>query len=213
MTITKRLRYEVLRRDGHRCVYCGVTARETPLTIDHVVAIALGGTDDPANLVAACPDCNAGKSSAAVDEEFVARVNEDSQRWQRAMAVAVRLRREEQEDYDVAIDYLDRVWLDWRYHNTDKPVPRPDAWRNRISGFLAAGLPMEEMVALVPVAMTAKTQTRLEFSEWRYFVGCCRNVLAKIETTARSLVDARSEALGHEQGNPDEERAPVLEDL
>ena len=28
----------------------------------HIVPVAAGGTDDPANLVAACQDCNLGKS-------------------------------------------------------------------------------------------------------------------------------------------------------
>jgi hypothetical protein len=33
MAILKRLRYEVLRRDGHRCHYCGVRASAAPLTV------------------------------------------------------------------------------------------------------------------------------------------------------------------------------------
>src|SRR5690606_40826449 len=51
------------------------------LTIDHVLPVALGGSDDPSNLVAACRDCNAGKSSAAPDAETVAEVEVDSARW------------------------------------------------------------------------------------------------------------------------------------
>jgi 5-methylcytosine-specific restriction endonuclease McrA len=62
VSVSKRLRYEVLRRDDHACRYCGHTAPDVPLTVDHVIPVALGGTDEPENLVTACKDCNAGKS-------------------------------------------------------------------------------------------------------------------------------------------------------
>ena len=49
-------RKNVLRRDGHRCQYCGSTS--PPITVDHVVPRALGGIDTWENLVAACIRCN-----------------------------------------------------------------------------------------------------------------------------------------------------------
>ena len=61
MAVSKRTRFEVLRRDNHACRYCGRTAPEVKLTLDHVVPVSLGGTDDPDNLVAACHDCNSGE--------------------------------------------------------------------------------------------------------------------------------------------------------
>lgn len=44
----------VLRRDGHRCGYCGKAAA----TIDHVLPRSRGGGDTWENLVAACVRCN-----------------------------------------------------------------------------------------------------------------------------------------------------------
>lgn len=58
MAVSKRLRYEILRRDNHTCRYCGATAPDVKLTVDHVVPVALGGSDVPTNLVAACDACN-----------------------------------------------------------------------------------------------------------------------------------------------------------
>lgn len=55
------LRYEILQRDEYTCRYCGRSAPSVPLEVDHVVAIADGGTDDPSNLVACCWSCNRGK--------------------------------------------------------------------------------------------------------------------------------------------------------
>jgi len=207
VAITKRLRYEVMRRDGHRCVYCGATAKETALTLDHVIAVALGGTDDAANLVTACGDCNAGKSSVVADEAFVARVNEDSQRWQRAMAAAVRIRRDARKDYDSQLDRLNEVWLDWHYNQNNAEIPRPANWRDRAEGFLVAGVPIEDLIRLVPVAMGAATRTQLEYSEWRYWVGCCKNVQTELEGTARRLLEAKDttsdKAVTEEGSQPD----------
>lgn len=81
MSVSKRLRFEVFRRDGFACRYCGATASDTTLTIDHVVPVALGGTDDPGNLATACKDCNAGKSSSSPDPRWVARIAQDATQW------------------------------------------------------------------------------------------------------------------------------------
>ena len=64
----KRTRFEIFKRDGFRCVYCGVTPVQSVLRVDHVVPIAEGGGDDPANLVTSCFDCNAGKSAVPLEE-------------------------------------------------------------------------------------------------------------------------------------------------
>jgi hypothetical protein len=63
MAVSKRLRYEILRRDSYTCRYCGASAPDVPLRVDHVTPVALGGADHPSNLVTSCEDCNSGKSS------------------------------------------------------------------------------------------------------------------------------------------------------
>ncbi len=47
------------------CFYCGATER---ITIDHVVAIARGGTDSIGNLVPACKSCNSRKRELTIME-------------------------------------------------------------------------------------------------------------------------------------------------
>lgn len=66
--LSPRLRFEVFKRDGFRCVYCGATPVESPLHIDHVKAVADGGGDDPTNLVTACQACNGGKSNVPLEQ-------------------------------------------------------------------------------------------------------------------------------------------------
>jgi 5-methylcytosine-specific restriction endonuclease McrA len=62
-------------RDGHRCVYCGRHADELdePLTLDHVRAVELGGTNEAANLVTACRRCNSAKQDLPL-RGFIARL-------------------------------------------------------------------------------------------------------------------------------------------
>lgn len=62
--LSTRTRFEVLKRDGFTCQYCGRSPGEdgVKLHVDHVIAVAEGGTDAPVNLVAACAECNIGKS-------------------------------------------------------------------------------------------------------------------------------------------------------
>ncbi len=54
----------VLRRDGHRCAYCGKSAS----TIDHVTPRSRGGQDTWTNLVACCLRCNNVKSDRTPQE-------------------------------------------------------------------------------------------------------------------------------------------------
>jgi hypothetical protein len=48
-------RREVMERDGHACRSCG---SRTHLEIDHVVAVAHGGSDEIDNLQTLCRTCN-----------------------------------------------------------------------------------------------------------------------------------------------------------
>lgn len=59
--LSPKLRYNVLRRDGFTCQYCGRTADERQLEIDHIVPVSKGGTNDIGNLQTACKECNRGK--------------------------------------------------------------------------------------------------------------------------------------------------------
>jgi len=65
--LSKRLRFEIFKRDGFRCLYCGVTPAGAMLRVDHVVPVSEGGRDDPSNLVTACHDCNGGKGAVSLD--------------------------------------------------------------------------------------------------------------------------------------------------
>lgn len=58
----KRLRFEVFKRDGFTCRYCGSQPPEVVLVLDHVVPVSEGGESSALNLLTACEACNQGKS-------------------------------------------------------------------------------------------------------------------------------------------------------
>ena len=67
-SLSKRLRFEVFKRDSFRCQYCGATAPEIVLHVDHIDPRAKGGDDDITNLITSCLPCNLGKGACALDD-------------------------------------------------------------------------------------------------------------------------------------------------
>lgn len=66
-------RLAIYARDGFACAYCGATVEEgTTLTLDHVVACELGGSNEATNLVTCCLSCNSSKQDSTTREWFVA---------------------------------------------------------------------------------------------------------------------------------------------
>lgn len=62
MSISKRLRFEVFKRDSFTCQYCGAKPPDTVLEVDHVHPRSLGGLDLLTNLKTAWWNCNRGKA-------------------------------------------------------------------------------------------------------------------------------------------------------
>ena len=62
MSVSKKVRFEVFKRDNFQCQYCGNTPPSIILEIDHVLPRSKKGNDSIENLVTSCFDCNRGKS-------------------------------------------------------------------------------------------------------------------------------------------------------
>lgn len=62
-SISKKLRFEIFKRDAFKCQYCGQVAPDVVLHIDHIKPVADGGDNDISNLITACVDCNSGKGA------------------------------------------------------------------------------------------------------------------------------------------------------
>lgn len=68
MAISKKIRFEVFKRDGFTCAYCGKTPPTVILEIDHIHPRSKGGKDTKDNLLTACEDCNRGKSNIPLSQ-------------------------------------------------------------------------------------------------------------------------------------------------
>lgn len=69
--ITKKTRFEVFKRDNFKCQYCGESAPNAILHIDHIQPVSKGGDNDITNLITSCFDCNMGKKDRLLDDKSV----------------------------------------------------------------------------------------------------------------------------------------------
>jgi hypothetical protein len=114
--LSKRLRFEVFKRDHFTCQYCGKRPPDAVLEVDHVVPKCEGGPDTAENLTTACYACNRGKAGVslgnvapALDElEVLAGVQEMMERkinLERSIAVTSAKREAEQKALDAALEW------------------------------------------------------------------------------------------------------------
>lgn len=67
--IGNKVRFEVFRRDSFKCQYCGKSAPDVILNVDHINPASKGGTNDMFNLITSCFECNQGKKARKLDDE------------------------------------------------------------------------------------------------------------------------------------------------
>lgn len=178
MAVSKRTRYEVLRRDNHTCRYCGGVAPDVKLTVDHVTPVALGGSDDPSNLVAACRDCNYGKASTSPDASLVVDVKAHDEKWAGAMKRAAEQLADQRERRELYLGAFVNAWPSYRQ------IPHEADWS--IGRLYDAGLPVEEMVAAAEYAASQ----RGVYDRFNYFMGVCWKKVTAMQETAKQILAA-----------------------
>lgn len=66
--MSKKLRFEVFKRDKFVCQYCGAHPPSVVLHVDHINPVSKGGSNDMDNLITACQPCNSGKSDIELSD-------------------------------------------------------------------------------------------------------------------------------------------------
>ena len=118
--LSKKVRFDVFKRDGFKCCYCGANPSDTVvLEVDHVVPVAEGGQNDIDNLVTSCQPCNRGKGAIPLDVipqtlEEKASIVAEREAQIRAYREIMELRSErlEEETWSVAEIFMDRFRRD-----------------------------------------------------------------------------------------------------
>ena len=179
MTISKSLRFEVLRRDGFACSYCGRKPPDVELHIDHVTPAALGGRDTAENLRTSCAECNTGKGSTPPDAEMVAQVAEDAERWAAAIERAGR----EMVAEDSAGMWLVDLWNSHAHPSAYLPVTANLA----VADLQARGLPRETIEEMFWVSVGARHVWPA--NRFAYFMGACRRRLERVQERAAEIIE------------------------
>lgn len=187
MAVSKRTRYEVLKRDNHTCRYCGASAPDATLVVDHVTPVALGGTDKPENLVAACKDCNSGKSSTSPDAGMVDDVKQADLKWAQAIARVAEARAAETERRQVYLDSFLVEWDAWRYGWSDERAPLPSNWSVSLERFYELQVPADDIRRCVDIACGNDRIARHE--RFRYFAGCVWRIVTEMQEAAKALLE------------------------
>lgn len=187
MAVSKRTRYEVLKRDNHTCRYCHAT--DSPLTVDHVTPTALGGTDEPSNLVAACRDCNAGKSSTSPDAALVEDVSQRAVEWARAIEAYNQAQMADRKKRNAYVRRFEKAWDRWGYgtEGDRKRIPKPADWKPTIWQFYGLGLPIGELEDAVEIS--ASNQMVDLDRIFRYMCGVVWNKINRMQEGAKALTE------------------------
>lgn len=178
MAVSKRTRFEVLRRDDHTCRYCGQSAPDVKLHVDHVIPIALGGTDDPSNLAAACADCNIGKASTSPSELKVAEVSDATLRF---IVLARQAWALKEGRVDEARAFEDEV-------STFIDFPKPETWRHSVNRWYVLGTPLA-IISDAAMKAAAKYDPYGNTDRFKYFCGIVWNQIREVNSAIEEHLD------------------------
>lgn len=66
--LSAKTRFEVFKRDSFKCQYCGRSAPEVVLHVDHIKPVKQDGGNEIFNLITSCADCNSGKGARPLSD-------------------------------------------------------------------------------------------------------------------------------------------------
>ncbi|SRR5881394_544593 len=173
MSVSKRARFEIFKRDGFMCLYCGRKPPEVTLEVDHMIAKASGGGDDTVNLVTSCVECNQGKSDrplTQIPHQHLPSVAERHEKIEQLRALAeLTLCNSQLEDEQWYL--VSDLWMKLQGEELDK---------YELSGRLATAvrrflklLPLEEVLDAVKATFDNTNGND------RYFYGVCRRKIER----------------------------------
>lgn len=165
--ISPKLRFDVFKRDGFTCQYCGGHPPAVVLQVDHIDPVVNGGKNNMDNLATSCDSCNLGKGGRLLSSvpmplaEKAATIAEQEKQLKGYMKILKAQKdRVEQDAWEVADVYMERF---------SKDSIRKDYMRS-IKLFLQK-LPLYEVVEAMETA-TSRKSFNMD-SVFRYFCGIC----------------------------------------
>jgi HNH endonuclease len=181
--LSKKKRFEVFKRDGFVCRYCGKRPPDTVLEVDHVVPKSGGGGDETENLVTSCFECNRGKGASSlgrvlpqVDAMDLLAATRDLMERKLTMEGTVKARKSVQKAEDKALEFILESWE----RETERSRHALDV--KSLRSFLRK-MPLDSILD----AVRSTAQGRGISSDWRasrYFYKACWNMIREAEGEA-----------------------------
>lgn len=172
ISISKKVRFDIFKRDGFKCMYCGAHPPSVLLHVDHIKPVAEGGGNEDSNLVTSCQPCNQGKGAGLLSDIPTGLA-------EKALAVA---EREAQIKGYQKIMQSKRLRLDkeaWSVmHILSEKNTAPQDWMNSLRMFIDK-IGFDEVRSAMEIA-TAKG-FYADKKTWVYFCGICWNRVRKAE--------------------------------
>ena len=173
--LSAKTRFDVFKRDGFMCQYCGDHPPNALLHVDHIHPVAEGGDNDPDNLVTSCQRCNLGKGArllSAVPQSLSDKAAEVAEREAQIAGYS-----------DVMQEARDRLESDvWRVADELEPGASENGYNRRrfqsVKNFVTRlGVHQVLDAADIAVAKNGTGSARC----FKYFCGICWNKIREIE--------------------------------
>ncbi len=166
-----KARFEIFKRDGFVCQYCGGHPPAIVLHVDHITPIASGGSNDPDNLITACDTCNLGKgarSLEAVPQSLESRAAGVAEREAQIRGYSEVMEAKRLRIYNEAWDVADVFVANFAAKGIRKD------WIESIKVFIEK-IGLSESMSAMEIAVARKPFSR--DACFRYFCGICWNIV------------------------------------
>jgi len=115
-SLSKKIRFEVFKRDKFTCQYCGREAPDVVLQADHIHPKSKDGSNDLMNLITSCFDCNQGKKDRLLSDDSAIKKKkrqlDDLQERREQIEMMMEWQRGLMDLDEFTIDQLSSLWSD-----------------------------------------------------------------------------------------------------
>lgn len=173
-SLSKKIRFEVFKRDSFQCQYCGRTPPQVTLETDHISPVASGGGNEIDNLVTACFDCNRGKSDRLLTSipQTIVQKSEILEEKESQLKAYLKLVRAKQKRLEKDVDRVSEIYSIFvpGYELNDQARITVRMFIERLSA-----LSVEDAMAIAGNRWRHKDQ-----NIFKYFCGICWNRIREI---------------------------------
>ena len=171
-SVSTRRRFEIFKRDGFTCQYCGKRPPNTILHLDHIIPVSKGGTNQTENLITACIDCNLGKSNILLDnsKESLQHITERKKEAAKQLRAYIKSCKEERRMKSLIVDEVEAVFTE------QFDLIFTEASRQSILRFHEK-LPLSDLIFAMEKAVARINDSNECF---RYFCGICHSKIKQL---------------------------------